>query len=145
MKGLIALFGCTLLILLMASTLAGIADFRSSSQTANYDVTTGVGVTASNITLALPVLDSGLDNFTSVTSNNTADAPIAFAFTASTKIVNITGLSANNARRLTLVYRTPKLDTYTGVDLSVKWWPLFLVFAIIAVVVAAIVNSFHER
>ncbi len=146
MKHIIAIFGATLLIILMAATMGGITAFRSTTQTLQYDYTTGAGGTSANLTLPLAVLDDNLLHINSVTSNITADAPIAAVFIVGTKTLNVTGLNASDTRRLTVVYRTPSLVDYnSGVDLVAKWWPLFLVFGIIAVVVGAIVQSFQSK
>lgn len=145
MKGIIALFGGTFLIILMAATLGSINDFRATSTTATYDTTTGVGVTGANLTLSLSVLDSDLTNVTSLSSNNTADAPIASSYTAATKVVAVAGLNASDSRRLTVIYRAPSLNNYTGADLAAKWWPLILVIGIIAVITGAIVKSFQDK
>ncbi len=145
MKPIIGLFGCTLLILLMAATMGGITAFRASSQTANFAVTTPVGSTSTNVTLPLAVLDDSLINITSVTSNNTADAPTGTLFISASKLLNITTLNAADTRRLTVVYWSPKLDAFIGVDIAAKWWPLFLVLAILMVCVAAMVHAWQNH
>ncbi len=144
MKALISLFGGTFLIILMASTMGAINDFRSAATTATYDVTTAAGVTSTNLTLSQGVLDTFLPNVTSVSSNLTADAPIASTLISST-VLTVSGLEANDARRLTVIYRAPKLDNYTGADLAAKWWPLFLVISIIGVIVGALIKSFQGK
>ncbi len=143
-KGILALFGGTLLILLMVATVAGVTSFRASTQTANFAVTTGAGETSANVTLPLAVLDDSLVNITSVTSNNTADAPTATALVAASKLVNVGALNAADSRRLTVIYWSPKLDAYLGVDLVAKWWLLFIAVGIIAVIIGAIVNGLRH-
>ncbi len=144
-KGILALFGATLIILLMVSTLSGITEFRSDSSTAYYDNTTVAGQTSANVTLVLGVLDDELGNVTSISSNITTDAPLSYLYTAATKYLLVTGLDDDNTRRLTVIYRYPALSNYTGVDLVAKWWPLFLVFGVIGVVVAAIFRAFGDK
>lgn len=145
MKGIIALFGGTFLIILMSAMLTGLVAFRSTSQSADYDVTTAAGATSANVTLILPVLDADIGNITSVTSNITTDAPLANTYTDAIKRVLISGLDDDAARRLTVVYRTSSLNSYLGADIAAKWWPLFLVLGIIAVITAAIINGFREH
>lgn len=142
-KGILALFGATLVILMMAGTLAGITAFRSTAQTSTYDVTTIATQTSANLTLPLGVLDDSLSHVTSVSSNITTDAPLGASYAS--KILNVTGLDDDNTRRLTVIYRYPSLNDYNaGVDLIAKWWPLFMGFAIVGVVVAAVVKSFQD-
>lgn len=141
-KGILALFGATLLIVLMAATMTGITNFRATSTSYALASTTGGGVTSQNVTLPLAVLDDTVLHVTSVTSNNTADNPSATAYAS--KVVTIGGLAASNSRLLTIAYRAPSLDAYTAVDLAAKWWPLFLVVGIIGVVIGALVKSFSE-
>ncbi len=145
MKGFIALFGGTFLILLMVATMSSITDFRSTAREATYNDTTGAGVDTANVTLPLSVLDDSLSNITSVTSNNTADAPLATSFTSSTRVLVISGLHDSDSRLLTVGYRSPSLNDYPGADLAAKWWVLFLVIAIIACVVAALVSGFTNK
>ncbi len=143
-KGILALFGATLLILMMAGMLGGIISFRSTSQTSTYDTTTVAGQTSANCTLPLGVLDDNVAHVTSVTSNLTADAPLASSYAS--HVLNITGLIASNTRRLTVIYRYPSLGDYNaGVDIIAKWWPLFLAFGIIGIVIAAVVKAFGDR
>ncbi len=141
MKGIIALFGGTFLIILMGAMLTGLIAFRSTSQSADYDVTTAAGATSANITLVQSVLDADIANITSVTSNITTDAPLASTYTDATKKVLVSGLDDDAARRLTVIYRAPALNSYVGADTAAKWWPLFLVLGIIAVITAAIING----
>ena len=143
MKQIIALFGGTLLIVLMVATMGSITDFRSDSDTVEYNTTTVVGQTSANVTLPLAVLDDSLINVTSVTSNTTTDAPIAAVLTS--KVLGVTGLTASKTIRLTVIYRAKALEDYTGVDLAAKWWPLFLTFAVIAVIVGAIYTAYVNK
>lgn len=141
MKYIIALFGATLLILLMVSTMGGVTSFRSTAQTQLYNNTTAAGVTSANLTLPLGVLDDSLSGIPSVSSNLTGDAPLASSYISTSKVLNVSGLLESATRQLTVIYRYPALTNYSGVDIVAKWWPLFLSLAIIAVVVAAIVNA----
>ncbi len=140
-RAIMALFGATLLILLMSATMTGIRDFRSSSQTNTFNTTTGAGVTSASLTLPLAVLDSSLI-YVAASSNNTADNLVAASYSGST--LSVTGLHENDTRLITVVYRATSLDAYTAVDLAAKWWPLFLVIAIIGIVVGAVIKSFQD-
>ncbi len=140
-KGILALFGATLLILMMAGTMTGIISFRSTAQTSTFDVTTVAGQTSANLTLVLGLLDDNVSHVTSVASNITADAPLAYSYAP--KVLLVLGLDDDNTRRLTVIYRYPSLNDYNaGLDLITKWWPLFLAFGIIGIVVAAVVKEF---
>ncbi len=142
MKHITVILGAVLVILLMAAMLSGLTSFRSTSVTDLFNNTTGVAETTANLTLTQPILDGDRLNVTVLSSNITSDAPIAYTYQSATNILNVSGLAASDARRLTVTYRVGSLTAFPGVDIAAKFWPLFIVVGVIGVVVGAIVDAF---
>lgn len=143
MRPLSLIIGSICVILLLSGALSAINDFRSTAITEEYDITTGVGVTSANITLVHDLFGDNTISAT-VTSNDTGDAPISYLYTASTRILQITGLDASVTRRLTIVYRTDSLWDYPGAGLSARMWPVFIVLGIIGLIAAAVVSAMRR-
>jgi len=89
----------------------GIHDWRSSSTTENFIVATGAGVTSQNVTLGHDLFQAAASEIISVTSSNVTDAPIASAYSESTKNLTVSGLVASISRTITVVYYAETDDT----------------------------------
>jgi len=88
----------------------GIHNWRSSSTTENFDVTTGGGITAANITLNQDLYQAATGEITSISSNNT-ETPVASGYTEATKVLLVSGLNAAQTRTLTVTYAAETDDT----------------------------------
>lgn len=140
MKSVSLIIGAICVILLLSGAISAINSFRATDITEEYDITTAAGVVTANITLVHELFG---DNTISaeVTSNNSLDAPIAFSYTSSTQVLQVTGLEVSQTRRLTIVYGTDALWDYPGASIAARVWPLFLVIGVIGLVVAAVYNA----
>lgn len=141
-KGVMTVLGGLLIFLLLGAMLTGLVSFRASSTSDYYVVNSGV--TEANVTLALDVLDNDKSNI-AVSSNMTADAPLRNTYTASSRVLNVTGLDSSTTRKLTVTYYTPRLTQYLGVDTAARLWPLYVVLATLAIIAGAIYGAFRRE
>jgi hypothetical protein len=139
-KSLALIIGAVCVILLLSGALLAINDFRSTSVTEEYDITTDGAEVSSNVTLVHELFGDNTIS-ASITSDYAGDAPIAYSYTASTQKLIITGLDASQTRRLTIVYKTDALWDYPGASISARMWPLFIVLGVIGLIAAAVVSA----
>ncbi len=142
MRATTVLLLCVILVLLGGAMLGGLKDFRSTTVSNSFDVTTA-GDNSTVLTLSLPILDDDSTN-TVISSNMTADAPLITGYTPSSKKLAVSGLDAGTTlRRLTVAYRVNQLGSFVGVDLASKLWPTFFMLSLIGIVAAALIYQFR--
>lgn len=100
--GILAIF--LLLGAFSSPIIDGIKGWRTNDVTQNFVVNTAVGETASNVTLTYDLYQAAVPEVASITSTEGADAPAATSYTEATKVLLVSGLSANNTRTLTVNY-----------------------------------------
>lgn len=100
--GVIALF---LLIGPFASPISqGIHTWRTYDQTDNFaGVETGVGVTSANVTLSGDLFQASTDEVQSI-SSTIEESPVALTYVEATQVLEVSGLSANQTRTLSVAY-----------------------------------------
>lgn len=138
MKTAALLIAAVIVILLMPATLISIDAFRLTDQEDEYNVTTAAGVTAYNATLSQELFGDNTA-LASVSSNLTTDAPIASSY--DNQVLNVTGLTADASRRLTITYSRDNLGDYWGMGTVARVWPLMLGFGVLGIVVAGVYNA----
>jgi hypothetical protein len=140
----IALIGVIFLAISAPGLLAGLDDLRTDNQAQQYIVATGVGVT--NSTVQLPaVLWEGSPVNASATSNITTDTPVVDNYTASNRVVSISGLTANTTRILTVSYLTAGLTDYTGAEQTSRNFPTIYMVVIILIPILIFVGMILNR
>lgn len=137
MKPIMYILGAVVIILMAPAVILSITDFRATDYEEPHNVTTNATATTSDITLTQELFDDLTYNAT-VTSNNTADAPVPSSYATSTRVLTVSGLNADDSRRLTVSYKVSSLSPYWGADLGGRTWPLFLVLGVIGVIAGAI-------
>lgn len=141
MKAVTVLIGVGIFIILLGlAIMPALTNFRGLDITAPYNV--GAGDTSANVTLANDVLDDTTKNIT-VTSPEVADAPLPYDYISANHRLVINGLDGGTSRQLSVVYKTPRLESTT--DAIVKWIPLILVIAGIAIAGGAAVEAWRNR
>lgn len=140
MKTAALMIGAILVILLMPATLLSIDDFRMADFQNEYNVATGAGENTTSVTLSQELYGDETRNAI-VTSNVTADAPIASSYTSSSRALLVTGLAASESRRLTVDYQIDALEDYWGAGLGSRVWPLFLILGVLGIVAGAVYNA----
>jgi hypothetical protein len=138
MKPVLLLIGAVLIILLMPAMLLSINDFRMTDKAEDHIVALVSPAVASDITLSQDLFDDATYNVISITSNETSDAPIAATYTAATNVLNVTGLTTDKTRRLTVTYSIAALSSYWGADTGAKVWPMFLILGVLGIIAGAV-------
>ena len=137
MKSASLLFAALFLILMLAGMLAAGNEFRSLEYTAPYIVTTGGGVTTADISLSQELFSDATANAI-ITSNDTDDAPIPFAYVHATKVLTVSGLAASTTRNLSIVYRIDALTDWPGASLVFRFMLMLLVVGIIGLIAGSV-------
>lgn len=86
----------------------GIEGWRTDAQTQSFAVTTTAVApadTTANVTITRDLFQDDVGKVTSITSNNTFDAPAASTYTAATNVILVSGLVANATHTLTVNYK----------------------------------------
>lgn len=119
MKSALLLMAAIIIALLLPSTAESINDFRTAEYTEPHIVTTAPAVTTSDITLSQSLFSDATANV-EITSNNTADAPIPLSYVKATKVLTVSGLSADDVRNLSIIYKIDDLADDLGAGLSAR-------------------------
>src|SRR4030042_674822 len=82
----------------------GIKGMRIEEQSQGFAVVTGVGASTANVTLSSDLYQDDTAEVTSITSNETGDAPVASTYTAATKVLLVSGLESSKNHSLTIDY-----------------------------------------
>lgn len=136
MKSVSMLLAAVVLIFFLAAVVVSGNEFRSRDYIEPHIVTTN-GSSAADITLSQILFSSATANVL-ITSNNTADAPIPFAYVSATKVLTVSGLHANDTRNLSVVYKIDALTDYWGAGIAVRVIPAFLVIGIFGLIGGAV-------
>jgi hypothetical protein len=132
MKGVVALIGVGVIIMMLGAMMAGINAFRGSTTfTEPHNITTDGNTTNSVIVLANEILDDATTNVT-VVSTETTDAPVPYAYVAATHQLTVNGLAISKSRTLTIAYKVPSIDSFT--DVAARYFPMFLILGAIGIV-----------
>lgn len=107
-----------------------IYDFRTDELSQDFSVSTAVGVTSANVQLSTNLWDGNIA-YASVSSNETAEAPVANSYNSTTRQLAINGLTANMTRTISVTYDVAGLEDYEGVDEGVTHFPVVLVVGLI--------------
>lgn len=83
--------------------LNGIKTWRTDTPTENFIVTTGGGVTSSNVTLAMELYQGHTSEVISISSNIT-EFPVATSYDKATQKLLVSALTASRTRTLTVHY-----------------------------------------
>ncbi len=93
----------------------GIKGWRTETQVQTVAVVTAGGVTSANVTLSADLFQDDVAEVSSISSNDTGDAPAASTYTAATKVLLVSGLVAASNHTLTLTYYADTDDTVMAV------------------------------
>jgi len=139
-----AVLGIMALILLMPNVLTAVEDTQTAEQSDTFSVTTGGGVTNSDVTLSQDLWENNTQFVEDVTSDAAADNPIANTYTAATNVLNVTGLAASTTRNLTAAYLIDQLDEYQGIGSFASIVPFLLLFIVVGLGLAVLWRAFKR-
>ena len=143
MKAASNLIAAGIIILLLPAILLGLDQFRLADQVDPFAVDTGVGETSAIVTLSQDLYGDETRN-ASITSNVTADAPIASSYASATNSLNVTGLQASTSHYLTITYSIDRLGDYLGAGAGAKVVPVLLILGILCIVGGAGYQAFRR-
>lgn len=134
----------TAAMLWMLPITASIYDFRTDLQEDTFSTDTAVGVTTANVTLSDELYDDDTQTI-DILSSISDDVPAYSSYNGTTRLLGISGLSANTTRVLTVTY---DVDALAGSDainnfLDVVPWVWLMCIAVFAP--AALVSMFVGR
>jgi len=82
----------------------GIKGWRTTDSTQAFAVTTAAGVTSANVTLSYDLYQAATAEVIGITSNVTADVPVATTYTEVTKVLLVSGLEESKTHTLSVEY-----------------------------------------
>jgi nitrogen fixation protein FixH len=106
-KSLIIVFGALILLIAMPYLFVSINDAQTSTYT---QTSAGVVTTnnySANIALNQAIHKDAITSITGITSNLTTDTPGPATYNATSKVLTVSGLTANTTRTLTLAAVIP--------------------------------------
>lgn len=139
MKGVVALIGVGVVILMMGAIMLALDTFRGADFPEPHNVASGN--TTTQIVLANPVLDDSTTNI-AIVSTQPTDAPIPYLYVALNRQLTITGLDDTVSRTLTITYKVPRLDPFS--DIMARYFPAFMILAGLSLVVGASISAFRR-
>ena len=131
-------------ILFMLPLTEGVYDFRTDPRTDTFSVDTGVGVTTANESLLSDLYDCDMSSI-DIDSDLATDNPQYYAINCTTRLLDITGLTANTTRTLSITYDFDALQGSTAINNLVDRVPWIWLLVIIAFAPAAIFAIFTGR
>lgn len=140
MRAVPMIIGACIVILLLGAVLAGITVFRSGEYVEPHNVTTGAGVTTSDVVLTQALLDDGT-NFATISSNLTGDAAVPSSYVSATKTLSVGGLLESQSRQLEVTYRYNQLSSYWAADILCKMWPVLLGLGVVGIIVGSVITA----
>jgi hypothetical protein len=134
----LVLFAVTVLLLLPIT--ATVYNFRTVQKTDSFYETTGVGVTAANVTFnkALFNADASTVNFSSTLNT---DVPVLVSYNSTNRMANVGGLTAGGSRMLSVSYDYDALGATSALSQfidKVGWFWLLCVIGFVPASIAAI-------
>lgn len=139
-KGLLVIIAVIMVATLMLGALMiGARDFQTQSITDEFSITTGGAATAT-VQLAKTLWEATL-SYVTVSSNISADAPIAQSYNATSREVVIGGLSATSLRTLIINYKTDGLVNFSAPADALKGFPTAIILALIVIALVAVVYA----
>lgn len=147
MKTVLVIIGVIVVLLLFGVMLGGINSAQTDNRTDAFGaVVTGGGVTTANVVLVGDLYENDVLNVISITSDLGTDVPLVGTYTALTRTLQVTGLTAAETRTLTVTY---EINALTGDNAPVGsffgFLPIIIVVALVAIVIAAVVAAFKNR
>jgi flagellar basal body-associated protein FliL len=144
MKSISLIIGVCIIIVLLGAVLGAITTFRSAEYIQPASVSTGPGVTTATVVLVQPLFDDST-GYVTVTSNNTGDAAIPYAYVTATQTLTVSGLVESATHYLYVTFRYNQLDSYIAADIVSKLWPVMIGVGILGIIGAAIYGAYNKR
>lgn len=146
MKTIMIIIGVILILMMFGTMLGGINNAKTDERTDDFTVVTGIGETTADVVLITNLYGASLLHVVSVVSSLGTDVPLQTDYTALTRTLEVSGLTADTTRTLSVSYR---YDALTGDNAAAGTFldmlPLFIGIALVVVVIAGLVMAFKNR
>lgn len=131
-------------ILFMLPLTSLIYDFRTDLRTDEFVYATGGAETTANVTLGKPVFDDDTQTIDILSSLGT-DVPVFSSYNITTRIVDMTGMTANTSRTISVSYDIDSLEGSDAINIIVDRVPFIWLLVIISLPVAGLFAIFTNR
>lgn len=147
MKITLSIVGVVIVLILFGTMMTGVHDAQTNERVDSFAaVTTGVGETDADVVLVTDIYEDDLLSVLSISSNNTADAPLPDAFVGSTNTLTVRGLAESDTRNLEVTY---EYDALTGdaepAGSFLGFTPIFVAIGAVLIIVGAIIAVFIAK
>lgn len=143
MKSLIIVFGAILLIIATPSVFTAIDEGITQEYSQSVaGISTAVSIYSANATLGRSIYNDDTTSVTGISSNVSSDTPAAASYNSVSKALEVSGLSANITRTLTVVFMIDSTTLPAGgaaFFTLIRW---FWIFAILGMIAGAIYAFF---
>ena len=131
-------------ILFMLPVTEAIYDYRTDLRTDTFSTTTAAAVTSANETLLVGLYDSDISTI-DIDSDDSTDDPLANTYNATSRVLNVTGLTAATTRTLDITYDIDALEGSDAIGKIADIVPFVWMILIIAFPPAALFAIFTGR
>lgn len=131
-------------ILFMLPLTDAVYDFRTALRTDTFSTTTAVGVTTANESLLSDLYDCDMSSI-DIDSDLGTDHPIPSSINCTTRVLIMSGFTANATRTLTITYAFDALQGSSAINNLVDRVPWIWLLVIIAFAPAALFAIFTGR
>jgi len=119
-------------------------DFRTDPRTDVYTVDTAVGITTGNESLYDDLYDDDMGSI-DIDSTLATDIPMPSSYNTTTRLLDITGLTANTTRTLSITYDYDALDASEAIATLIDRLPWVWLLVCVAFSPAALFAIFTGR
>jgi hypothetical protein len=119
-------------------------DFRTDERTDTFSTATALAVTSANETLLDDLFDDDTGSV-GIVSDDATDVPLANSYNSTSRVLNITGLTANATRLLEITYDIDALQGTDAINNLVDQLPWIWLIVAIAFPGAALFAIFTGR
>jgi len=145
MGGVVGIIGVVILMIVFPIVMSATHDLQIDEQADAFaGVATGAGETDADVVLTVDLYGDDNTNVLSIVSSLETDVPVAGTYTAATNTLNVTGLTAESSRTLTVTYEIDALTSFTGMAALFGITPLHVTVSIQVIVIASTWYSFKK-
>lgn len=141
-QGFLIIFITVILFMLPVSD--AIYDYRTDVREDSFNYETGGAEVTANVTLHTPIYDNDTDTIT-ILSDLATDIPLFFAYNTTTRLVDITGMTAASNRTLRVSYDINALADHDALDGFIGWLPLIWILMVCVLPMAGIYAIIKRR
>lgn len=146
------IFGSVLVIILIILAVSYVPDLITATDetikdadTITANVTTGAAETTGTVTLTNALYNSATTEVTSITSTHGGDNPTPSSYSATSRVLTVSGLEASQTRTLTVIHNYDALANYTAAGPTARFGPTLFIMVLFIGLPAAIVMALFLR